>query len=87
MPRAIGRWKLRPGTRASKALASAVRVKETSTRRVGVDPASGEIVVFDEHLPGRFHGHVRSWEELTPAMQHALEQAGLVTKRGRIIEG
>lgn len=68
------------------ALANSVRVKETSTRRVGVDSASGEIVVFDEHLPGRFHGHVRSWEELTPAMQHALEQAGLATRRGRIIE-
>jgi hypothetical protein len=69
-----------------KALASSVRIKETSTRRVGVDRASGEIVVFDEHVPGRFHGHVRSWDELTPTMQHALEQAGLMNRRGRIIE-
>lgn len=69
-----------------RALARSVPIKETSTRRVGVDPANGEIVVFDEHLPGRFHGHVRSWNELTPPMQHALEQAGLVGRRGRIIE-
>lgn len=69
-----------------KALASSVRIKETSTRRVGVDHTNGEIVVFDEHLPGRFHGHVRAWNELTPTMKHALEQAGLMNRRGRIIE-
>jgi hypothetical protein len=69
-----------------KALASSVRIKETSSRRVGIDAANREIVVFDEHVSGRFHGHVRTWTELTPAMQHALEQAGLVTRRGRIIE-
>jgi hypothetical protein len=69
------------------ALDRSVQVKPTSTRRVGVDAANQEIVVFDETYPGQqvFHGHVRSWGELRPEMQAALRRAGLVDARGRII--
>jgi len=67
------------------ALDDSVQVKTTSPRRIGVDKANGEIVVLDEHLPGRFHGHVRSWDELTPQMKGALSDAGLTTKQGRIL--
>ncbi len=69
------------------ALDRSVQVKPTSARRVGVDPANQEIVVLDETYPGQqvFHGHVRSWSELRPAMQAALRRAGLVDARGRII--
>jgi hypothetical protein len=69
------------------ALDRSAQVKPTSARRVGVDPANQEIVVFDETYPGQqvFHGHVRSWSELRPEMQAALRRAGLVDARGRII--
>jgi len=69
------------------ALDRSVQVKPTSARRVGVDPANQEIVVFDETYLGQqvFHGHVRSWSELRPEMQAALRRAGLVDARGRII--
>ena len=66
------------------ALDRSVQVKPTSTRRVGVDAAAGEIVVFDEHAAGRFHGHVRRWAELTPEMRSTLIRAGLVDRRGTI---
>jgi hypothetical protein len=68
------------------ALNNSVQVKSTSTRRVGLDKETGEIVVFDETTPGIFHGHVRSWEQLRPEMQNALRKAGLVDRRGKIIE-
>jgi hypothetical protein len=69
------------------ALDRSVQIKPTSTRRVGVDAESREIVIFDETHPGQgiFHGHVRSWSELRPEMQNALRRAGLVDGRGRII--
>lgn len=66
------------------ALERSVQVKATSTRRVGVDATNGEIVVLDEHRPGRFYGHVRTWDQLTPAMRQALIEADLVDRRGRI---
>lgn len=69
------------------ALDNSVQVKETSTRRVGVDKANNEFVVFDEHTPGTFHGHTRQWNELRPEMQNALRREGLVDRRGNIIQG
>jgi filamentous hemagglutinin len=71
-------------TNGQAALDTAVQVKPTSPRRVGVDSAAKEIVVFDEHMPGRFHGHVRRWRELHPDMRKALLEAGLVTKGGKV---
>ncbi len=70
------------------ALDNSVQVKGTSTRRVGVDPMTGEIVVFDETHPdkGIFHGHVRTWDQLTQEMKDALIKAGLVDKKGRPIK-
>lgn len=57
----------RPGigaqpTNGQSALDRSVQVSDTSSRRVGVDAGSGEIVVFDETYPGQciFHGHVRT---------------------------
>lgn len=47
-------------TDGQAALDNSIKIKSTSSRRVGVDKANGEIVVLDEHLAGRFHGHVRS---------------------------
>ncbi len=58
-------------------------------RRVGV--SDGEYVVFDRTSKGItpdkdiFHGHVRSWTDLGPAMQQALKKAGLTNNNGKII--
>jgi hypothetical protein len=71
------------------ALDSSVQVKETSPRRVGVDYDSGQLVVFDETHPGEgiFHGHVRSWDELTDQQRNAFSSGGLTDRRGRILRG
>ena len=71
-------------TNGQAALENSIQVKPTSPRRVGVDPATGEIVVFDETTPGVFHGHVPGWENLHPDMQRALIKAGKVTQKGII---
>ncbi len=56
----------------------------TTARRVGVDPTTGEYVVFDRTGPNQWHGHVRSWEKLSNRMKSALRKANLVTKKGKI---
>jgi hypothetical protein len=53
---------------------------------VGVDAANSEIVVLDQTSEGEFHGHVRTWDELTSQMQNALKEAGLTTSNGAIIK-
>jgi hypothetical protein len=57
----------------------------TTTRRVGYDDVREEFVVFDETTAGVFHGHVRDWADLTPAMRRVLRSAGIVDRRGRPI--
>jgi hypothetical protein len=72
-------------TNGQVALDNSVQIKPTSPRRVGVDAANGEIVVLDQHLPDTFHGHVRSWDDLTAQMQNALRDAELVGRKGNIL--
>jgi hypothetical protein len=67
------------------ALDNSIRFKFESSRRVGVDPINKQFVVFDEHLTGKYHGHVRSWNELRPEMQNALIEAGLTDNKGNIL--
>jgi hypothetical protein len=67
-------------TNGQEALDTSVQVKATSPRRVGVDPQTGEYVVFDQTSPGKFHGHVRTWNELTPEMKRALTDSGMTSK-------
>ena len=69
-------------TDGQHALDNSIQVKSTSTRRIGVDKANGEIVVFDQTSDGIFHGHVRAFKNLTSAQQNALRNAGLVDKKG-----
>jgi hypothetical protein len=42
-------------------------------------------VVLDRTQEGLYHGHVRSWEELTSDMQKALKKAEIVTDKGKFI--
>lgn len=81
----------RPGSnRAPKdgqaALDNSAQVKPTSPRRIGVDRTHDEIVVLDRTTEGRFHGHVRIWEELTDQQRAALVRNNLTDRRGNIIK-
>lgn len=68
---------------AQEALDKSVPIKTTTTRRVSVD--GDQFVVFDETSPGVFHGHVRTWSELTQVMKNALVKAGLAKRNGKIL--
>ncbi|MDH1147806.1 hemagglutinin repeat-containing protein, partial [Pseudomonas mosselii] len=69
------------------ALDTSIQVKATSPRRVGIDYDSKEFVVFDKTLDTTYHGHVRSWKDLHPDMQKALQQAGMADRKGNILFG
>jgi len=66
-------------------------VSDFPLRRVVVDVTNKQIVVLDqtqgatEESGATFHGHVRSWNQLTSQQQNALKNAGLVDKKGNII--
>jgi hypothetical protein len=62
-----------------------MQVKSTSPRRIGIDYDAGEYVVFDQTMEGVFHGHVRSWSELTGAMQSLLRRSGYVDRNGNLL--
>ena len=63
-------------------LNNSVLISNNSFRRVGV--SNGQIIVFDETSTGIYHGHVRSWQELTQPMKNALIKNGLVNRHGKI---
>jgi hypothetical protein len=79
--------KSRAPTNGQDALDMSVQVKDTSPRRIGIDYKAGEFSVFDQTSNGIFHGHVRSWKDLTAQMQNALRRAGMVDKKGNILGG
>jgi hypothetical protein len=79
--------KSRAPTNGQDALDMSVQVKDTSPRRIGIDYKAGEFSVFDQTSNGIFHGHVRSWKDLTTQMQNALRRAGMVDKKGNILGG
>ena len=55
-----------------------------SPHRIGI--SEDEFVVLSQTRPLDFHGHVRLWEELTPAMRNTLIKYGLATEAGKIIK-
>lgn len=81
---------VRPGVSAEptnglRALDNSVTYSSTSPRRVGIDPDTGQIVVLPQTSGDVYHGYVVSWNQLTPQMQNALYNNGLITKQGNII--
>ncbi|MGY2488859.1 VENN motif pre-toxin domain-containing protein [Cupriavidus sp. CP313] len=76
--------KSRGPTNGQTALENSVQVKDTSPRRVSVDPETGDFVVFDRTLGDVYHGHVRPWSDLTTDMQNALVRAGYVDRKGNL---
>jgi hypothetical protein len=77
-------------------LDNSIAVSDSGRRRVGVDYATGEFVVFDFTQkrgggegsgPNVFHGHVRKWEQLDQPHCSALIRAGMANTRGKILTG
>jgi hypothetical protein len=63
--------------------------KSNSPRRIGV--SQGEFVVLDYTCHDangncKFHGHVRSWEDLSDKMKTALQKKGWANSKGKIIK-
>jgi hypothetical protein len=81
-------------TSGQAALDTSFQVSPNSPRRVGIDASSNEIVVFDRTgnlveqgkvVGGQYHGHVRTWDELTSEMQNVLKRNGVsVVGDGRL---
>ncbi|OJG90995.1 hypothetical protein RV15_GL000991 [Enterococcus silesiacus] len=65
------------------ALDNSLPLKDTTKRRISL--SDDEFVVIDSSGDGTFHGHVRTWDELSPKMKAILQKAGLVNKKGKII--
>ena len=67
------------------ALDNSFIIKDSSTRRIGVDKSTGEIVIFDETYPssGIYHGHVRKWDDLNQEMKNKLITEGLFKPNGK----
>lgn len=77
-----------PPTNPKRALENSVKIKDTSTRRVYAfvnELGANEFGVLDEHLPNRYHGHRRSWEQLTQEMKNALQDARKTNEKGKIL--
>lgn len=65
-----------------KALDNSISLGENTSRRIAI--SDGEIVILDQTSPRLFHGHVRTWQELTQTMKNVLTDANLVTLKGKI---
>lgn len=55
-----------------------------STRRVSVN--GDDIVVLDNHEPGKYHGHVREYRTLPNEIKATLHKYGKVNLRGKILK-
>ena len=53
-------------------------------RRIAIE--NDQFVILDEHMKGKFHGHVRTWEKLEKEMKEVLQNNNLVTNNGKIIK-
>lgn len=74
----------KPPTNPEDMLKESHLVKATNPRRrIAYDRSTGEIVIFDHNNVSGFHGHVRSWEDLTQDQQNALIREGLFSPQGR----
>ena len=71
------------------ALDNSIQVKETNPRRVGIDPTTNEFVILDRTRVANdgteiYHGHVRSWDDMTVEQQNALIKNKKVNRKGKI---
>ena len=87
-------WSAQTGPRGAKsaapedgaaALQNSYRVSDNAPRRIGVDTANKQFVVLDRTKEKLWHGHTRSWDQLTQAMRGVLIRNGVADLRGKII--
>ena len=77
-------------TNDQRALDNSIKIKNNSSGRVSVD--GEEIIVFRQSAPGKFHGHVREWEQLEQEgkmghrIMRRLREEGLVNSKGKILK-
>ena len=71
-------------TNPQQMLDVSIKIKDTSDRRIAVDKSTGEFVIFDKTIDNVYHGHVRTWDELTQEMKNVLINNGLSNKKGKI---
>lgn len=72
-------------TNPQQTLENSVQIKSSSTARVGVDPSTGEYVMFRETSPGVYHGYATTnFNDLPNEAKAALQDAGMVSQRGKI---
>lgn len=61
---------------------------KNTPRRIGVSklgPKKREIAVLDRTQDGRYHGHTRTWDELTPPMKRTLIKNKVTNHRGKFL--
>jgi hypothetical protein len=58
-------------------------IDKGSDNRIGI--SNNQFVALNKTSEGVYHGHVRSWNELSDTMQAILRRQGLVSKKGKII--
>ncbi|MFD7499702.1 RHS repeat-associated core domain-containing protein [Streptomyces sp. NPDC059850] len=75
-------------TNPQAALERSISFNPNTTRRISADHETGEFSVFDEthNGTGIYHGHVRTWNDLSQQMQSAPRKVGLVTAKGKIVD-
>jgi len=66
-----------------QALDVSICLNNNTARRISIN--NGEFVVLDKTSKGLYHGHVRSWSELTHEMKRVFIKEGLVNHKGKII--
>jgi RHS repeat-associated protein len=72
-------------TNPQKTLENSIPIKDTSTARVGVDPSTGEYVMFRETSSGVYHGYATTnFNDLPNEAKAALQNAGLVSQSGKM---
>jgi RHS repeat-associated protein len=72
-------------TNPQQTLENSVPIKNTSTARVGVDPSTGEYVMFRETSSGVYHGYATTnFNDLPNEAKAALQNAGMVSQSGKM---
>ena len=64
------------------ALDNSRQISVNSPRRIGI--SNNQFVVLDQTTPGIFHGHTRTWDQLTSDMKNVLIDWGVVNHRGKL---
>lgn len=66
------------------ALDKSIPLGGTSKRRIAY--VNNEIVILDQTSSGKFHGHVRTWADLSTDMQNILIKDGLFKRNGKPVK-